>query len=133
MSAEIRPISPHIQIYRWLWTMFFSIVHRATGVALSVGALVLLWWLIALAQGPELFSMTQAMLGSVVGRIFLLGWTWSLYFHLFNGIRHIAWDIGLGFGLPIARLTGWIVMVSSIIATLVTWGCGYMILGNLVS
>ncbi len=130
MSIENRPLSPHLQVYKWLWTMMFSIVHRATGVALAVGTLVLVWWLLALASGPEAFAFAQTMLGSIVGRLALLGWTWSLFYHLANGVRHLVWDIGWGFELGVAQASGWFVVVISIVLTLAAWGLGYMVLGG---
>ena len=130
MSIENRPLSPHLQVYKWLWTMMFSIVHRATGVALAVGTLVLVWWLLALASGSEAFAFAQTMLGSIVGRLALLGWTWSLFYHLANGVRHLVWDIGWGFELGVAQASGWFVVVISIVLTLAAWGLGYMVLGG---
>ena len=130
MSIENRPLSPHLQVYKWLWTMMFSIVHRATGVALAVGTLVLVWWLLALASGPEAFAFAQTMLGSIVGRLALLGWTWSLFYHLANGVRHLVWDISWGFELGVAQASGWFVVVISIVLTLAAWGLGYMVLGG---
>lgn len=130
MSAENRPLSPHLQVYKWLWTMMFSIIHRATGVALAVGTLALVWWLLALAIGPEYFDFVQTAFGSILGRIVLLGWTWSLFYHLSNGVRHLVWDAGWGFELGVAQASGWIVMLSSIVLTLVAWSFGYMALGG---
>jgi succinate dehydrogenase / fumarate reductase cytochrome b subunit len=130
MSAENRPLSPHIQVYKWQWTMMFSIVHRTTGVALSVGTLVLVWWLLSLATGPEAFTLAQTTLGSIVGRVVLLGWTWSLFYHLANGVRHLVWDVGWGFELGVAQASAWFVAALSIVLTLVSWGLGYMVLGG---
>jgi succinate dehydrogenase / fumarate reductase cytochrome b subunit len=130
MSAENRPLSPHLQVYKWLWTMMFSIIHRATGVALAVGTLALVCWLMALASGPEYFDFVQTAFGSILGRIALLGWTWSLFYHLSNGIRHLVWDAGWGFELGVAQASGWIVMLSSVVLTLIAWGFGYMALGG---
>src|SRR5271169_6259674 len=92
-----RPLSPHLQIYRWPVTMATSITHRATGVALSAGTLLLAWWLIATASGPEAFATFQNLAANPIGEIVLLGFVWSLAFHLLNGIRHLAWDLGYGF------------------------------------
>jgi succinate dehydrogenase / fumarate reductase cytochrome b subunit len=130
MSVENRPLSPHLQVYKWLWTMMFSIINRATGVALAVGTLALVWWLLALAIGPEYFDFVQTAFGSILGRIVLLGWTWSLFYHLSNGVRHLVWDVGWGFELGIAQASGWIVMLSSVVLTLVAWSFGYMALGG---
>src|SRR5215470_13862202 len=91
-----RPLSPHLQIYRWPITMALSIGHRATGLALSVGTLLLVWWLVALAMGPQAFALAQGFIGSWLGKLLLLGWSFSLFFHLANGIRHLVWDTGQG-------------------------------------
>ena len=133
MSAENRPLSPHLQDYKWLWTMMFSIIHRATGVALAVGTLALVWWLLALASGPEYFDFVQTAFGSILGRLALLGWTWSLFYHLSNGVRHLVWDAGWGFELGVAQASGWIVMLSSVVLTLIAWSFGYIALGGQMS
>ena len=80
-----RPLSPHLQVYKWQITMVLSISHRATGLALSMGTLLLVWWLVALATGPQAFAVAQGFVGSWLGRLLLLGWTFSLFFHLANG------------------------------------------------
>ena len=108
----------------------FSIVHRTTGVALAAGSLALVWWLLALASGPEYFAFVQTMFASILGRILLLGWTWSLFYHLSNGVRHLVWDAGWGFELGVAQASGWIVMAGSIALTLAAWSLGYMALGG---
>src|SRR5688500_2907199 len=97
MPRQDRPLSPHLQIYRWQITMVMSILHRITGVALAVGTLLLIWWLVAAAAGPDAFATAQDFLGSILGRLLLLGWSWALFYHLCNGIRHLAWDAGWGF------------------------------------
>ena len=121
MSTGNRPLSPHIQIYRWQITMVLSIAHRFTGIALGVGALVLVYWLSAASYGPDSFSTAQSLVASPLGILLLLGWTFALYFHLCNGIRHLAWDTGWGFELARMRATGWSVIVASVALTAVTW------------
>jgi len=128
-STDNRPLSPHLQIYRWPLSMLTSILNRVTGVGLVVGTLVLVYWLIAAAAGPESFATAQALLGSWIGRLLLFGWSWALFFHLCNGIRHMAWDAGWGFAIPTIDATGWIVMVASVVMTLVAWVMGYMAMG----
>lgn len=128
-EADPRPLSPHLQVYRWTITMASSILHRATGAGLGLGMVVLVWWLIAAASGPEAFAQVQACLASIAGRLVLFGITWSLMFHLLNGIRHLAWDIGLGFGLKAATATGWATALGSVILTLGLWWAGYQCLG----
>ena len=116
-----RPLSPHLQIYRPQITSVLSITHRATGIALSVGTLLLVWWLLAAANGPEAFSHVSAFVKSWFGILLLLGWTWSLFFHLCNGIRHLLWDTGWGFEIPRAYATGWTVVVASFVLSILVW------------
>lgn len=125
MKAEDRPLSPHLQVYKWEWTMLYSILHRMSGVALAVGTVLLVWWLVALATGPEAFDLMQGFIGSIVGRLMLFGWTWALFYHLANGVRHLFWDMGKGFDLDVARASGHTVLVSSVVLTLVSWAAGY--------
>lgn len=127
-GSTARPLSPHLQIYRWPITMATSIVHRATGVALAGGMAFLAWWLIAAAAGPDAFAAVQAFNGSWLGRLLLLGWTWSLVYHLCNGIRHLCWDAGIGYDLPTVRASGWLVVAASVILTLGAWIAGYAVM-----
>ena len=104
MTARIeRPLSPHLQTYRWTLTMVMSIVHRVTGVALYFGTLLLAWWLIAAASGPGAYANVQAFTGSFIGRLIVFGYTWALLHHLLSGIRHFVWDLGYGFKAERAR------------------------------
>jgi succinate dehydrogenase / fumarate reductase cytochrome b subunit len=130
MSSPDRPLSPHLQVYRPQITSVMSILHRATGMALAAGTLLLVWWLIAAAAGPESFATVQGFVGSFIGRILLFGWSWSLFYHLANGIRHLAWDIGWGFELKAVYATGWTVVAASLVLTLVAWIVGYLVLGG---
>lgn len=120
-NASRRPLSPHLTVYRWQWTMALSIVHRATGVGLVVGTLLLAWWLIAAALGPDQFALAQGFIGSWLGLLMLFGWTWALIYHLANGIRHLVWDTGHALDLPSAELGAWIVAGSSIVLTFLCW------------
>ena len=128
-STDDRPLSPHIQIYRWQITMTLSILHRATGIALAVGTLLLAYWLIAAAAGPDTFATAQALIGSWFGRLLLFGWSYALFFHLCNGIRHLAWDAGWGFEIATTTSTGWFVVFASILVTLLAWVMGYLTMG----
>lgn len=128
MTSRDRPLSPHLQIYRWQWTMLLSIVHRLTGVALAAGTLLLVWWLIALAAGPEPFADVQAFMAHWVGRLVLLGFTWALFYHLANGIRHLFWDAGRGFELSTGYGSAWLVVLVSLALTLIAWLAGYGII-----
>jgi succinate dehydrogenase / fumarate reductase, cytochrome b subunit len=117
-AAHPRPLSPHLQIYRWPVTMATSIVHRATGLALAAGTLLLAWWLIALAAGPQAYANFRMVAGTPLGELVLFGFIWSLAFHLLNGIRHLAWDMGYGFAVPTANKTGVLVIVLSVLAAI---------------
>jgi succinate dehydrogenase / fumarate reductase, cytochrome b subunit len=105
-APAARPLSPHLQIYRWPVTMATSIAHRATGIALAAGTLVVAWWLCALAAGPQYYDIFSVAARHPFGQLVLFGFAWSLAFHLVNGIRHLAWDIGLGFNVHTANRTG---------------------------
>jgi succinate dehydrogenase / fumarate reductase cytochrome b subunit len=129
MTTGERPLSPHLQVYRWQITMTLSILHRATGIALAAGTLLLAWWLLALASGAEAYGPVQAWNGSFLGRLFLFGWTWSLFYHLCSGLRHLAWDCGFGFEIPQFYRSGWTVVVASVVLTLIAWVWGYSTLG----
>lgn len=125
MEKSQRPLSPHLQIYRPQLTSVLSITHRITGVALLLGTLVLAYWLLAAASGPDAYASAQALLGSWLGRIVLLGFTYALFFHLCNGIRHLFWDVGLGFELKAAYASGNAVIAMSIALTVVAWALAY--------
>jgi succinate dehydrogenase / fumarate reductase cytochrome b subunit len=130
MATDNRPLSPHLQVYKPQLTSVLSILHRITGVALAIGTLLLVWWLIAAATGPEAYDAAQSFIGSILGRLLLLGWTFALFYHLANGIRHLAWDTGRGFELGTAYMTGWLVVIVSIVLTLASWVAGYAALGG---
>lgn len=121
--AQTRPLSPHLGIYRWQITMTLSILHRATGIALAVGTLLVIAALLALATGPDAFAIVQAFCATKFGLFLLLGWTWSLCYHLCNGIRHLAWDAGWGFSIPRTYATGWTVVIASLLMTIAVWVC----------
>ena len=126
-----RPLSPHLQVYRWQITMTMSILHRVTGVGLGVGTLLFAYWLIAAAAGPEAFATAQDLIGSWLGRLILLGFTFSLLYHFLNGIRHLFWDIGMGFDLRTLTVSGWSVVVLSAALTVLIWIGGYAARGSL--
>jgi succinate dehydrogenase / fumarate reductase cytochrome b subunit len=119
-----RPLSPHLQVYRPQLTSVLSILHRATGIALSVGALYLATWVVFAAASAPTYAMFQGFNGSIVGRFVLGGWLFSLFFHLFNGIRHLFWDMGYGFEIKDAYRSGWIVVAAALVATLASWIVG---------
>lgn len=130
MATNNRPLSPHMQVYRPQLTSMLSILHRATGVALAFGTLLLVWWLIAAATGPTAFDDVQSFIGSIFGRILLFGWSYALFYHLCNGIRHLVWDSGRGFELNTAYASGWLVVVTSIVLTVICWIAGYAMQGG---
>lgn len=118
-----RPLSPHLQIYRWQLTMVLSIVHRTTGVALAAGTILVIALLLALAAGPDAYQAVRGFCSCWLGMLMLFGWSWALCFHLCNGIRHLVWDIGWGFEIPRAYLTGWSVVAASLLMTALIWAC----------
>jgi len=117
-----RPLSPHLQIYRPQLTSVLSITHRATGAALSLGTMVLLYWLQAVARGPETYAAAQEFLGCWLVQLVLAGWTWAFFYHLSNGIRHLFWDAGKGFELPQVYASGYTVLAAATTLTALTWG-----------
>lgn len=119
------PLSPHLSIYRWPITMAASITHRATGMALAAGTLVLAWWLIAAASGPDAYAAFTAAAASPLGQIVLFGFVWSLFFHMLNGIRHLAWDLGYGFAVPTAKLTAALVYGGSALIAAGVFALGF--------
>ena len=124
MTTDDRPLSPHLQVYRWQLTSVLSILHRASGVALSVGALLFVWWLVAAASGPAAFAWVQAFWGSPFGIVLLFGWSVSLFYHLCNGIRHLAWDSGHGLDLKSTYASGYAVLAATAVLTVIAWGIG---------
>ena len=122
-----RPLSPHLQIYRPQITSTLSIFHRITGVGLGVGALLLVWWLAAAAGTDADYARAAGFIGSPLGLILLFLWTAALAYHFLNGIRHLAWDAGIGFELPAAHASGKLVVVAAIVLTLLVWGVGLVI------
>lgn len=122
MTSDQRPLSPHLQVYRPQWSSVLSILHRITGAAISVGLVLVVWWLTALASGPEAFSTAMGWLTHPISLVVLAAASWALFYHLFNGIRHLVWDAGMLLDVPSARRSGWIVVALSLIVTAVVWG-----------
>jgi succinate dehydrogenase / fumarate reductase, cytochrome b subunit len=112
-----RPLSPFISVFRWPVTMATSIVHRATGVGLAGALAGITWWLTAAAGGPQRYRTFIEFLTSPLGLLLLFGFTWAMVFHLLNGIRHLAWDLGYGFQIKTANITGILVIVASLVVT----------------
>jgi len=125
-----RPLSPHLQIYKPMLTMTMSIVHRITGAALYFGMLLLAWWLIAAASGPNAYATFQAFIGSLIGELILFGYTWALVHHMFGGIRHLIFDTLHGFEPAEREMLALTNLIGSIAVTLAIWGVGYLMAGG---
>lgn len=119
-----RPLSPHLQVYTPQITSVLSIMNRVTGIATSVGTLLLVWWLAAAASGPAAFARVQGFIGSWIGLFVLFGWTASLFYHFFGGLRHLAWDAGYGFSLENTHRSGWAAVIAAVAATILVWVIG---------
>ncbi|HEY6578667.1 MAG TPA: succinate dehydrogenase, cytochrome b556 subunit [Rhizomicrobium sp.] len=124
-NARARPISPYLQIYRWPVTMATSIAHRATGVALAGGTLLVAWWLCAAAAGPYAYHVFSAVARNPAGQAVLFLFVWSLSFHLLNGIRHLAWDAGWGFDVRVANRTAVLVIALSLLSAIAVFAFAY--------
>ena len=122
-----RPLSPHLQVYRWPISMALSILHRASGMALGIGTLLLTWWLVAAALSDGAFARVQWFLASPVGMVLLFGWTLALCFHFFSGLRHLVWDAGYGFEQPWYDRSAWAVVIAAVVATLLIWVIGFAV------
>ena len=125
MPLAERPLSPHLQVYRPQLTSMLSILHRITGVGLAVGTLLLVWWLAAAASGPDAFATAQSFVGHVIGRLLLFGWTFALFYHLLNGIRHLFWDAGYGYEIATAYRSGWAAVFVAAALTALVWVMAY--------
>ena len=123
-----RPLSPHLQVYRPQITSVLSIMNRVTGLAVSVGTLLLVWWLAAAAAGPAAFAQVQWFVGTPIGLFVLFGWTASLFYHLFGGLRHLAWDMGWGYELDRTQMTGWAAIIATVVCTVLVWAVGLAML-----
>ncbi len=128
MSSRERPLSPHLQVYRPQYTSVLSILHRITGVFLTLGSLLLVAWLVAAASGPDGFARVQWFMGSFIGYLLLFGWTVALFYHMCNGIRHLVWDAGYGLELDEAYRSGIAVLIATAVLTILTWVAGLLIL-----
>ena len=124
-----RPLSPHLGIYKPTLTMMMSIVHRITGAALYAGTVLLVWFLVAAASGPNAYAKVQWFTGTIVGRVILFGYTWALLHHMLGGIRHLIWDTGRGFGPNEREWLTLATLVGSVSLTIVLWVVGYLTMG----
>jgi succinate dehydrogenase / fumarate reductase cytochrome b subunit len=121
MSEIQRPLSPHLSVYKWTVASSLSILHRLSGVVLSLGAIALIAWILAAAAGSEAYDQVFAILSGPFGLLILFGFSLSFFYHLGNGIRHLFWDAGYGFDKKIARISGWCTLIISILVTLIFW------------
>ena len=130
MSTNVksnRPLSPHLSIYKPIPTMVASIAHRITGIALYGGTVLVAWWLIAAAIGPDYFDFVQTFMGTWFGRLMLFGFTWALMQHLLGGIRHLIWDTGALFDKHTSTKLAYASLAGSVALTLLIWVVGYSV------
>ena len=121
MANRSRPLSPHLQVYRWQIQMATSILHRATGIILSVGALIIAGGLLALMMGPESWACFTDHAGAWYGKAFLFVWTWVFAYHLSNGIRHIVQDFAVGYAKASFIRSSWLSVIASLVITALVW------------
>ena len=127
MRPGNRPLSPHLQVYRLPLSAVLSILHRLTGVFLSLGSLLLVWWLVSVAQGEAEFNNANAVIDSLLAQLILFGWTFALFFHLSNGIRHLFWDAGCGFDLNTVQKSSIAVIALAVTLTVLSWASAYLV------
>ncbi len=120
MNTRNRPLSPHLQIYRPQLTSITSILTRITGNALLLGALLVVWWFVAAASGPQYFAFVSGVVTSWIGDLIMLGSLWALWYHTLAGVRHLVWDTGRGLDLETAEKLGWAVVIGSVVLTIIT-------------
>ena len=121
MNKTSRPLSPHLSVYRWPITMTLSILHRMTGVTLSIGLIALVLWLESIAAGSGSYEMVTGWMDTIIGQLLLLGLSFAFFFHLANGVRHLFWDVGLGFEMRQANASAWLVLVATVLMTVAYW------------
>ena len=126
-AKAARPLSPHLSVWRPTITYVMSIVHRITGGALYFGMILLAWWLLAAATGPEAFAVANGFLGSWFGLLILLGFTWAFLHHLLGGIRHLVWDTGAGYSKPARDGLAWATSIGSLALTVVVFAAGFLV------
>jgi len=125
-----RPLSPHLQVYKMMLTFVMSGFHRISGFVLYFGVVLLAWWLIAAAAGPNAYANVEWFMGSWIGRLVLLGYTWALLHHMLGGIRHLIWDTIHGFEPAEREMLALATLVGSISLTVVVWVVGYLAMGG---
>ena len=130
MSPQSRPLSPHLQVYRPMYTMVLSILHRASGVFQSLGLVLLVYWLVAAASGAEAYATAARVFSSPLVKLAVAGWVVAFWFHLFAGLRHLVWDAGFGFEKRTARRSGQLIVVLAALASLFTLALAWRHLGG---
>ena len=129
-STRARPLSPHLQIYRPMLTMMMSIVHRITGAALYFGTLLLAWWLVAAAAGPNAYANVEWFMATLIGKLILFGYTWALIHHMLGGVRHLIWDTLHGFSPAEREMLTLATLIGSVTLTLLIWAVGFLAVGG---
>ena len=124
MNDSKNPLSPHLQIYRWHVSSLVSIVHRTTGILNLLGLIFICFWISSAGISENLFECFSVLLKSFIGKFILIGFTWSMSYHLLSGIRHLFWDLGYGYEIKTANLSGIIVILGSLILTIILWMIG---------
>ena len=124
MTDNQKPLSPHLQIYRWHISSLLSITHRVVGVINLFSLILIFFWILALSLGESNYELFLLIINSFLGKFILVGFTWSMSFHLLSGIRHLAWDLGYGFEIKTANISGIIVIISSLVLTVIFWLLG---------
>jgi len=121
MNDSNNPLSPHLQIYRWHISSLLSITHRISGVINLLGLILIFFWLILLSFGESDYKLFLLLINSFFGKFILIGFVWTMCFHLLSGIRHLAWDLGYGFEIKTANISGIVVIISSLVLTVIFW------------
>ena len=121
MNDSKNPLSPHLQIYRWHISSLLSITHRISGVINLLALVLIFFWLVVLSLGENNYELFLLIINSFFGKFILIGFTWSMIFHSLSGIRHLIWDLGYGFEIKTANISGMIVIISSLVLTIIFW------------
>ena len=121
MNDSKNPVSPHLQIYRWHISSLLSITHRIVGVVNLLALVFIFFWLLTLSFGESSYELFLLIINSFFGKFILIGFTWSMSFHIFSGIRHLVWDLGYGFEIKTANISGTIVIITSLVGTVISW------------
>ena len=121
MNDSKNPLSPHLQIYRWHISSLLSITHRISGVVNLLALILIFFWLMALSLGANNYESFLLLINSFFGKFILIGFTWSMIFHLLSGARHLVWDLGYGFEIKTANISGVVVIISSLVLTIIFW------------